>query len=60
MNTLLYLMYARHNFVFCKAIIEQCIVTGCDLEYPYYVKVMLSHVYWLIPNHMTYTIQKTI
>lgn len=42
LNTLLYLMYARHNFVFCHAIIEQCLSSGCDLEYPYFVKVTIS------------------
>lgn len=61
LNTLLYLMYARHNFVFCHAIIEQCLSSACDLEYPYFVKVTISccscanghmihtyaHTYWV-------------
>lgn len=35
-------MYARRNFTFCKTIIEQCLQSGCDLEYPYYVKGLIA------------------
>lgn len=33
-------MYARHNFVFCKTIIEEILSTGCAMEYAYFVKVI--------------------